>query len=94
MAGLQAKYASQGLAIVAINLDKTREAAESFLHEVPAPFTIAYDPAGRIATAYHVEGMPTTVLVGRDGRILSTHIGFEPAKAAAFETLIQEALRP
>ena len=38
--------------------------------------------------------MPTTVLVGRDGTILTTHIGFEPAKAAAFEALIQEALRP
>ncbi len=51
-------------------------------------------PSGKTAAAYHVQGMPTTVLVGRDGTIRSTHIGFEPAKAAAFETLIQEALRP
>ena len=94
MAAMHKKYADQGLAIVAINLDKTQEAAASFLAELPAPFTVAYDPSGKTASAYHVEGMPTSVLVGRDGRILSTHIGFEPAKAAAFETLIQEALRP
>ena len=94
MAAMHKKYAEQGLVIVAINLDKTQEAAASFLAEIPAPFTIAYDPQGKSAAAYHVEGMPTTVLVGRDGRILSTHIGFEPAKAAAFESLIQEALRP
>ena len=94
MAEMHKKYAEQGLVIVAINLDKTQEAAASFLAELPAPFTIAYDPSGKTATAYQVQGMPTTVLVSRDGRILTTHIGFEPAKAAAFETLIQEALRP
>ena len=55
---------------------------------------MAFDASGKTATAYRVEGMPTTVLVARDGRILETHIGFEPAKAAKFETLIQEALRP
>jgi cytochrome c biogenesis protein CcmG, thiol:disulfide interchange protein DsbE len=94
MGAMHRKYAEQGLVIVAINLDKTQEAAAAFLAELPAPFTIAYDPTGKTASAYHVEGMPTTVLVGRDGRILSTHIGFEPGKAAAFESLIQEALRP
>jgi thiol-disulfide isomerase/thioredoxin len=94
MAEMQKKYGPQGLVIVAINLDKTREAAAGFLADAPAPFTVAYDPAGKVASAYHVEGMPTTVLVGRDGRIRSTHIGFEPAKAAAFEAVLQEALRP
>ncbi len=94
LAAMHQKYAEQGLVVVAVNLDRTREAAESFLAEVPAPFTIAYDPSGGTASAYHVEGMPTTVLVGRDGRILSTHIGFELARTTAFETLIQTALRP
>jgi thiol-disulfide isomerase/thioredoxin len=94
MAEMQKKYGPQGLVIVAINLDKTREAAAGFLADAPAPFTVAYDPAGKVASAYHVAGMPTTVLVGRDGRIRSTHIGFEPAKAAAFEAVLQEALRP
>jgi cytochrome c biogenesis protein CcmG, thiol:disulfide interchange protein DsbE len=94
LAQMQSRYAGQGLAIVAINLDKTREAADGFLAGTPAPFTIAFDPAGKVATAYHVAGMPTTVLVGRDGRVRETHIGFEPAKAAAYEALIQEALRP
>jgi cytochrome c biogenesis protein CcmG/thiol:disulfide interchange protein DsbE len=93
MAAMHKKYADQGLTILAINLDKTQEAAAGFLADTPAPFTVLYDPSGRTADAYRVQGMPTTVLVGRDGRIRSTHIGFEPAKAAAFEALIQEALR-
>lgn len=94
MAAMHKKYADQGLTIVAINLDKTPEAAAGFLASTPAPFTIVYDPAGKTAAAYHVQGMPTTVLVGRDGRIRTTHIGFEAANAPAFEALIQEALRP
>jgi thiol-disulfide isomerase/thioredoxin len=94
MAAMQKKYADQGLVIVAVNVDKKREAAAGFLADNPAPFTIVYDPAGKTAAAYHVAGMPTTILVGRDGKILTTHIGFETAKAGAFEALIQEALRP
>lgn len=94
MAAMHRKYSDQGLTIVAINLDKSPEAAAGFLAATPAPFTILYDPTGKTAAAYHVQGMPTTVLVGRDGKIRTTHIGFEPAKAAAFEALIQEALRP
>src|SRR5436190_21459373 len=42
MNDLQRKYGDKGLAIVAVNLDKDREFASSFLAEVPASFTVAF----------------------------------------------------
>ncbi|MFN8588615.1 MAG: TlpA disulfide reductase family protein [Candidatus Eisenbacteria bacterium] len=92
LAGLQKKYADRGLVVVGVNLDKDRQLAEGFLRDFDVPFTIAFDPAGRSAAAYAVKGMPTTCLVGRDGTLLDSHVGFTADKAAAFERLIEEAL--
>jgi thiol-disulfide isomerase/thioredoxin len=91
LAAMRERYGSKGLVIVAINLDKSRDAAEAFLEKYPAPFVVAFDPAGKTAEAFHVAAMPTSFVVGPDGAILASHAGFDPKKTGAFETLIQEA---
>ena len=91
---LHEKYAAKGLVIVAINLDKDRGAADRFLVKYPAPFRVAFDPAGGTAEAFHVQAMPTSYLVGRDGRVLETHAGFDNKQAAAIEQRIQKECAP
>ena len=86
------RYASRGLVIVAINLDKDRGAAEGFLQNYPAPFTIAFDPSGKTAKAYKVWGMPTSYVLSKSGAIVSTHAGFDPKRAAAVESEIAALL--
>jgi len=92
MNDLQRKYGDKGLAIVAVNLDKDREFASSFLAEVPASFTVAFDPAGKTAESYKVKAMPTTFLISPDGKLLVTHTGFDAKHASEFEAQIAEAL--
>ena len=94
MDSLVTRYGSRGFSVVAINLDKGRDAAERFLAEHPASFTIAFDPAGKTAEAYGVAAMPTSFLIDRDGTIVHTHVGFDPKKTAAIEALITEKLEP
>ena len=94
MRGLHERYTDKGLAIVAIDLDKDREAADRFLEQYPAPFTVAFDPSGHTAEAYRVAAMPTMFLVARDGTILHTHTGFDLKKTAEVENLIREACKP
>ena len=94
MKTLYDRYASKGLVIVAINLDKDRGAAESFLQKFPAPFTVAFDPSGKTAKAFKVWGMPTSYIVSRTGTVLSTHAGFDPKRAAALESEIAALLPP
>ena len=91
MTTLEQRYAAKGLTIVAINLDKTREAANEFLAEFATPFTVAFDPSGKTAESYQVSGLPMTFLVGRDGKILYAHVGFDPKKTEPLENLIKEA---
>ena len=91
---LRERYAGRGLTIVAINLDKDRQAADAFLEQFPADFLVAYDPAGRTAEAYRVSAMPSSFLIGPTGTLLSSHAGFDPRKADQVEALIQAACTP
>lgn len=85
------RYATKGLVIVAVNLDKSRDAATAFLAKYPAHFTIAFDPAGKTAEAFKVAGMPSSYLIGPAGNILHTYSGFDPKKTPGIETLIRGA---
>jgi len=87
------RYGKQGLTILAVNLDKERELAEQFLHEIPANFTIAFDPEGKVADQYEVEGMPSSYIIDRQGRIVSVHLGFREEDARDMERILRQALR-
>jgi thiol-disulfide isomerase/thioredoxin len=91
MASLHERFAPRGLTVVAIDLDKDRDAADKFLAEHPAPFTVAFDPAGHTAEAFHVPAMPSAFLLDRSGKVLHAQAGFSPTQAAALDTLIREA---
>lgn len=88
------RYSAKGLAIVAVNLDKSRSSADDFLLDHPSPFTVAFDPSGATAKAYKVWGMPTSFLIGRDGTVLLAHSGFDPRRAGEVEAAIQKACSP
>jgi thiol-disulfide isomerase/thioredoxin len=92
MAMLHARYGAKGLTVIAINLDKDRDAADAFLLDHPAPFLVAFDPAGTTAEAFHVRTMPSSYLIGPAGAILRTMAGFDTAEAPAVEQAIREAL--
>ncbi|MGM9490956.1 TlpA family protein disulfide reductase [Ideonella sp. YS5] len=89
---MQAKYGPAGLRIVAINLDEQREAADRFLAQVPAKFTVGFDTQGATPGLFGVKGMPSSVLIGANGFIDSVHAGFRDEDAAALEKRIVQAL--
>ncbi|MDH4216878.1 MAG: TlpA family protein disulfide reductase [Gallionella sp.] len=72
----QERYGSQGLVVIAVNVDKDKEAARQFLKENPVNFKIGFDPEGGVAKSYQVRGMPSSYLIGRDGKLQSAHIGY------------------
>lgn len=82
---MQQKFGPKGLRIVAVNLDAQREDATRFLQEVPARVQLGFDPAGDTARRFGVQAMPTSVLVGADGKVLEVHRGFRDGDPAALE---------
>jgi cytochrome c biogenesis protein CcmG, thiol:disulfide interchange protein DsbE len=92
MNSLQSRYADKGLVIVAVNVDTAREDAQRFLKQVPADFKVAYDPKGDVAKEYAIKGMPSSFLIGRDGKVLSAHTGFNYASRDQLDLAVQQAL--
>ena len=86
------KYGDQGLQIIAVNLDKERALADGFLAEVPAQFSLRFDPAGALAKQFGVQAMPSSFLLDASGNVLAQHFGFKVADAKVYEQAIAAAL--
>lgn len=73
----------RGLAVIAVAIGEEPAAVRRFVDRLrPAPtFPIGLDRDKSVAKAWKVRGLPTTVLVGRDGRA-----AFAAAGAVAFDS--------
>jgi thiol-disulfide isomerase/thioredoxin len=89
---MQNRYRSQGLVVIAINLDKDRALADHFLSKTPAEFTLAFDPKGEVASRYGLKGMPSSFLIDKQGQIVKSHIGFFHSEEEKRELEIKKVL--
>lgn len=89
---MQSRYSSRGLKIIAVNLDNDPDAASDFLAEYPAYFDIVFDPSGELASRYDIQGMPSSVLIDKQGNIFRQHVGFHGDKSAFYEDIIKRLL--
>lgn len=83
MKELHEKFAARGLVIIAISVDEEKSAMDAFLKKNPAPFAIVRDAAGQSPKAFQAEKMPSSFVVGADGKIVAVHSGFEGSKTRA-----------
>ena len=93
MNDMQTRYAAHGLRVVAVNVDQKTDDALAFLRRTPAHFDLAFDPSGQTPKAYAINAMPTSVLIGPDGKVISVHSGFKDTDRNALEQQIRQALR-
>jgi thiol-disulfide isomerase/thioredoxin len=77
MKELTEKFGPRGFVVVAVSVDENKGAMDAFLKKNPNPFVVVHDAKGRLAEAAGVEKMPTSFLVGPDGKVLSWHSGFD-----------------
>ena len=89
---MQQKYAGQGLQIIGVNLDDDKSAADKFLRETPATFTLKFDPAGTLARKFDVQAMPSSYLLDASGNVIAKHFGFKLGDAEQYEAQIRAAL--
>jgi cytochrome c biogenesis protein CcmG/thiol:disulfide interchange protein DsbE len=92
MNDMQTRYGAKGLRVVGINVDQKTDDAKAFLKDTPASFDVAFDQGGKTPKTYAIKGMPTSVLIGPDGRVLSIHSGFKDEQRPELEQQIKHAL--
>lgn len=92
MNDMQLRYGKQGLTVLAVDVDIHSDDARAFLAELPPNFRVAFDPQGVTPRQYAIRGMPTSILIGPDGKVLLVRSGFRADEAAQVETGIRQAL--
>jgi cytochrome c biogenesis protein CcmG, thiol:disulfide interchange protein DsbE len=99
---LHEELEGQGLRIVAVSVDAPSGAlgpfgqpggdVEEFRDRFGLTFDVLHDPTGRIQSRYQVNGLPTTFIIDRDGRIRRKVLGAAEWDAPRFADQIRSIL--
>ena len=87
-----AKYEDKGLKIIGVSLDHDKNLARQFAEEFKAEFTIGFDVGGTIADQFGVKGLPSSVIINREGELVESHTGFNEVQADEFEEALVKVL--
>ncbi len=89
---LYERYNVKGLAVLAVNVDKSRDPALQMMSKVGAKFAVAFDPEGKVPAAYALPTMPTSFLIGKDGKVNLVHKGFRSDNKAEIFLAVEKLL--
>jgi thiol-disulfide isomerase/thioredoxin len=85
-------YSHNKFVVIAVNVDHSRSSADAFINQLAVTIPVIFDPKGLIARKYNVTAMPTSVLIGKDGRIRYVHQGFFESQMLTYESHISDLL--
>ena len=77
---LYEKYKDQGFEVVAVEAKYDRERAIKFIEENGLTYTMlenAEDEGDVVSKVFKVRAFPSSFLIGRDGKVMYFHLGFE-----------------
>lgn len=89
---LHREFSVQGLAVAGINARERTSTIREYAKNLGLTFPLILDPKGTINAAYGVIGLPTTFLIGRDGRPVALAIGPREWSGKPARALIQALL--
>ncbi|MEZ5921949.1 MAG: TlpA disulfide reductase family protein [Parvularculaceae bacterium] len=92
MERLKQDFSKDELVIVAVNVDHAKPRADAFLKRMNSDLHVVFDPEGLLASAFKVKAMPTSLLIGKDGRIRYVHSGFHADDIAKYDDHLRELL--
>ena len=90
---LQKEYQARGLAVVGISVDQTSsDTVKSFAKKLGINYPVVLTDT-KIVDAYGgIDGLPTTFIIDRKGRIVKQHLGF--TEKSEIESEIKSLLNP
>jgi len=91
VAEVTAKLAEKGVVFHACNLDESKEKIEKFLTKKNLSISVAM-VGQELAGKFGVNGIPHTVVIGKDGVIKKVHVGFGPGSEKQLEKDLLEVL--
>jgi thiol-disulfide isomerase/thioredoxin len=88
-----AALSARGLKVIAVNCHEDATAVKTFLANSKLSLTVALDTDGSAEDAYKVDSIPNTFVIGRDGTIQHSIVGFEgPDTEKELNDAVEKAL--
>jgi peroxiredoxin len=87
------KYKPAGFTLIGVNVDKEEPAVKELLARKPVSFPVLLDPANQVSKAYHVDEMPSSVIIDRKGEIRYIHRGYRPGDENDYQDRIRQLIR-
>lgn len=83
-----------GLKVLAINQAEEKETIQEFLKAKNLSLPVLLDAESQVAEKYSVPGLPTTVIIGKDGLVKKVQVGVNPAGGEEeLRKTIEEAMK-
>ena len=90
---LHDKYEPLGFTMLGVNVEPDSAAAVAWLQKVPVTFPILFDTTSDVASRFGVEGMPSSVLLDRQGKVRYVHRGYKPGDEAKYADMIRSLVK-
>jgi peroxiredoxin len=87
------KYKPAGFTLIGVNVDKEAPAVKELLARKPVSFPVLLDPANQVSKSYHVDEMPSSVIIDRKGQIRYIHRGYKPGDENEYQDRIRQLIR-
>ena len=69
-------HQAEGFALLAVNAGEDRATVADFIAQTGFTFPVLLDPGENISNGLGVNGLPTSILIGRDGKVAYIHVGY------------------
>jgi thiol-disulfide isomerase/thioredoxin len=89
---LHERYGPDGLIVLAINVGETEERIWQYITEEGYTFRVLVDPQSQSMRAFRTSGIPTTVLIDREGIVRQVQVGYAPGAVRGLEQQVQALL--
>ncbi len=86
---LHREFGSQGLAVVGVSIGEPAAAVWAFREEFGITYPLLLDARDEVTPRFNARGHPTTILIGRNGRIIGRIPGERDWSGETARVLIQ-----
>lgn len=90
---LYKKYKSLGFVVLGVNIDEDINQARAMLKEIPVNFPVVFDDKNNVAKMYNLQGMPSTFILDRNGKLRYMHKSYLPGFEIEYDKQVRALLR-
>ncbi len=86
---LQDKYKDRGFMVLGVDVGESNRKVSSFVQEFGINYPVVLDGDMEVARIYDLVGIPTTLLINREGKVLGTYHAYTKKLVADVEKALQ-----